>query len=272
MNSKKLLFLLAVMTLLAACQKEPDMIDKQAANACKPMKEYSYGISGALIDSASYEYTNEKLTKAHLGGEEYISYEYDGNNVKKRSVFEAGQTAPYAYQLLSYNQDGTLAKIVSYFDGGAGWLKMDSTLFNYSNSKLSSLKIYSLPVMTSSQTLTLEEEDQFIYTGNNITKLIEKSYIDGNLEGEDAFLFTYDTKPNYLKKQSSRFLQTDPFWMDFNPSYSLFAVSENNVIKVQDEATPQDSATYSYAEDAQGNVTELKVNGTSFLRYVYQCK
>lgn len=274
MKLKKLLFFSLLALAFTGCQKEPDFpeVKQEDTNACSPVKVYSFEDNGNILDSAIYQYTNDKLTKSTIDEDTYVTYEYTGDNVTKRSFFEIGIPQPFGYQVFSYNQDSTLAKIETHdFDNFFGDKKADSTLFTYTNSKLTNIKSYT-PLSSSDFTLKLDEEYQLLYTGNNVTKMVVRQYTDGVFDQEYTYLFTYDSKPNYLKKQAARFLQTDPIFIEADYSYYVFALTENNIIKVQDEQSPSDATTYSYTADAKGNLSEMKADGSAMLRYFYECK
>lgn len=270
---KKLLLLLCPILLFSACQKDPDVVNTDAGAAdCKPMKLYVFENSTVASDSALYEYTNEQLSKVSLGGSEYIAFDYNNGQVVKRSFIDNSNPMPYGYQTFAYNTDGSFSKIETYLNNPPySNSKSDSTDFIYTSGKLSAIKYYSA-MSLSANGQVLFSEYRFTYTGNNITRVQEKEYANGNLQSDDTYLFTFDSKPNYFRKQSATFLQTDPYFVDADYTFFAFALSENNIIKSQDAGSPANSSTFGYTTDAKGNLSDLQVDGQTILRYTYQCK
>lgn len=272
MKLNRLLPLALAVIALASCQKEPDFIEvAQKESTCKPVKVYAFGNNASILDSAVYEYTGDKLTKAVLSEGDYIAYEYNGANVSRRSIFETGSAQPFAYQVLSYGTDGNLSKLETYLNVGFGFGKIDSANLDYSNGKLASIRSFA-PAVTPPHPMALQEELFFTYTGNNITTVTEKQYADGTPGDEESYLLTYDNQPNYFRKQSAQFLQTDPIFISAEYYFYVHALSENNVVRAQDESSPSDTESYSYTTDAKGNLEEMKVDGEAILRYFYECK
>lgn len=260
-----------IVLALASCQKEPDFPDvKEPANSCRPIKVYAYGTNTTISDSATYEYTNDKLTKADLGGD-YITYEYSGSNIIRRNIFEDNTTQPFAYQVFSYGQDGNVSKRETFLDIGFGFEKIDSAYFTYNAGKLTSIRDYK-PASSVPYPMALQEELQFTYTGNNITKIMDNQFYDGTPGDVESYTLTYDNQPNYFRKQSQRFLETDPIFIYADYYFYVFALSENNVTKSRDDNSPSDVENYSYTTDAKGNLLEMKVDGESSLKYLYECK
>lgn len=273
MSSKQLLLLFVIVFMISACQKEPDFTDVPlSVSGCKPAKVYAYDNSGTITDSAWYEYANEKPVKLYLSGDEYTTFTYNGDKISRRSLFETGSTKPYYYQLYSYNPDGKITKIESFNDDVfSGSTKGDSTLLIYSDQKLSSIKTY-LEKPSGNGAMVLAYEYLFTYSGNNITKIISKEYENGSVTNEESYLFAYDAKPNYFRKQSPYFLQTDPFFADADYLYFSFALSENNIVKVTDVSSNAAVSTLSYDADSNGNVSVFSVDDEPVLGYTYACK
>lgn len=257
------------MVLLAfvSCQKDP--ANAEPSN-CRPVTAYSYD-SGSISDSARYEYDNNRLTKLYFNNDGYLLFDYSGERVSKRTWYDTGNPQPISYDLFFYNADGTVAKRESYFDAGLGNTKVDSVLFLYANGRLSEIHNYSLALL-SSASLALSEKYEFTYSGNNVSKLVVRQYTDGNPGDVETYTFVYDNRPNYFRKQSPQFFQTDPVFFDADYEFLVLNLSENNVIKAGEISTPSDFLTFSYAADDKGNMTEIKADGEPLARYVYECR
>jgi hypothetical protein len=170
--------------------------------------------------------------------------------------------------LVTYNADGLISKI---------------EVFKYMNTPDQQNELYELTYASkqliqvsvstkNSGQWKLSEEHIYSYTGNNIIKSVEKDYSLGVLMDTDSATYTYDNKPNYLKKQSPQFILTDPFFFtgDYSPYYPMF-LSENNIIKVANMIDPSDVVNFTYEADNKDNVTQIKIDGTPALKYIYGC-
>lgn len=271
MKPIQLLLLFFCIFFFAGCQKEPEATGLPPQNgACKPVKGWSYFTNGVLSDSIRYEYANDRLVKIHYNDDEVITYDYSGDNVVKRSVFEIGQSSPYTYQTFSYNASGGLEKTILVYEDFFGAVS-DSAAFVYSGGKMTSAIAFSKSSITAGA-YERQADYNFTYTGNNISKVVINTYIDGALDGTETVLLSFDKQPNYFRKQTPQFFQTDPFFLEADFLYLAFVLSENNVIKMADADTPADTSEIEYLADSKGNFTEMKVDGFTALRYAYECK
>lgn len=278
MKKKHFLLWVCSATILVACQKEPDLTDPDTpttANpaspaSCKPVKAYLYDDANPnlITDSVRYEYANDQLTKIYANTDAYITFEYAAGKVSKRSFYTVGLPQPDDYDLFSYNNDGTLARIERFDSSFTGFAKYDSLAFAYTGGKLGSVREY----WYNGTTAGLHGEYLYTWSGNNISTQVYNDYGSGPLTSTTTTQFTYDTQPNYFRKQSTQFLQTDPFFLESDVDYYTLFLSENNVLKSEEPSVPGSASNWTYAADANGNLNDLKRQGNRLLRYEHQCR
>ena len=264
---KKLLCLLPIIFLFS-CQKETDETTSRTTGNCKVEKQYIYDDGGAIYDSAFYTYNGNNITKVE-NSDGYITFEYSNDKIIKRNVFLPGTTILDAYDVVTYNADGTIEKIEQY-DSFTGAMEKDGELiFTYTSGKLTNLKIWE---DYGSGTLELTTEFIYKYTGSNATQVVAKYFFQGNAGETHTLNLQFDSMPNYLRKQSPQFLLTDLFQFEFDGLWLITFTSENNVIKIKDANNPSDDILLSYTPDSNGNLSTLAIDGTIGLRYSYECE
>ncbi|MGO8055633.1 hypothetical protein, partial [Rhizobium leguminosarum] len=105
-------------------------------------------------------------------------------------------------------------------------------------------------------------EYNYTYTGNNITRAIEKNYVDAITDTLD---YQYDNASNYYKN----IFLTDMFLSELNGQLLPMAFSANNVIKLSQGG---DDFILGYTVDSKKNLTEFLVDGEVSTRYIYKCQ
>lgn len=247
-------------TFFAACKKDDDDDGDQPENACKVSNvQYSFGQETM---NATYVYNGNQVSKVQFPDFNY-TFDYTGNNITKRNYFFSAGAKPEIYDQVSYNTDGTISRIDTYADtSGTSYITVQRIDFSYSGGKLSKTSFYELNGAISDLYL----ENTYTYTGNNITSLSMKEITDtGDITG--TVNYTYDSNPNYFKKQNAQSYMIDllfnTIFLD-DGSFLPMAFSENNVTKISTE-------DITYESDTRQNVTNIKVGGTSIARYTYQC-
>jgi hypothetical protein len=248
-------------TFFAACKKDDDDDGEPSENACK-VTSAQYSLGQSTIN-ATYTYNGNQVTKVQFPTFNY-TFDYTGNNISKRNYFLSAGANPEIYDQISYNTDGTISRIESYAQdtSGTSYLPAQRIDFSYSGGKLSKTSFYELDGAISDLYL----ENTYTYTGNNISSLSMKEITDtGDITG--TVNYTYDTNPNYFKKQNSQAYMIDIL---FNPillddgSFLPMVFSENNVTKIS-------TSDITYESDTRQNVTNVKVGANSLARYTYQC-
>lgn len=91
-----------------------------------------------------------------------------------------------------------------------------------------------------------------------------------NPSSSNTITYTYDTKPNYFKKQHTQIHLIDPFFGDANPIYFPLAISENNVTSWSVDGGTPDALAYTL--DEKQNLKDLKINNMTATSYLYQCQ
>ena len=101
-----------IIFLVAGCSKSND----NNGGSCNISTIIQYdGAPGlpSIIDNVVYSYTDGKVTKVDMS-DWYLTFEYAGNKLAKRTIYEKGIATPFEYETLSFNPDGTLSEIQSF--------------------------------------------------------------------------------------------------------------------------------------------------------------
>jgi hypothetical protein len=250
---------LFITTFFAACKKDDDD-DSGSENACK-VTNVQYYDDGQPDETATYTYNGNQVTKVQFSNYNY-TLEYSGNNITKRNYFVSAGATPELYDQISYNSDGTISKIESFEKSSATayspFLRLD---FIYSSGKLNKTRYFAFD-STGASALALE--NTYTFTGNNITSLNFQNFADTT---QGTVSYTYDTNPNFFKKQNSQIYIVDFLFNHFlfdDGSFLPMAFSENNVTKIV-------NTDISYESDTNQNLKDLKFGGDLIARYTYQC-
>lgn len=258
---KKVLFALTAASLLLfqSCKKDDDDGENTSENPCK-VTSAQYLSNGQTVQTATYTYTSNQVTKVQLTDVNY-TFEYANNNITKRNYFFSAGANPEVYDQVSYNSDGTVSRIESFGITNSGtytqFMRID---FTYSGGKLNKMTFSEITGSASEVFL----ENTYSYTGNNITSL---DLIDHRDTTQGTLNYTYDTNPNHLKKQNSQVFMIDLLFNSILNDEGVFlplAFSENNVTGVS-------GTSFSYQSDTRQNLTDINVDGKPFIKYTYQC-
>lgn len=257
-----LLFFAFAMLLLSSCQKEPST--NNSSESCLLVKTHYFNYAGSLADSLEYTYNNNKLTKAS-NADGYITFEYTNDKITKRNFYTTGVPESDAYDIATYNADGTLAIIKSYFEFNGQIIQSEQYEFSYANGKLVNFDLKEYDYSTSQ--LELSESSTYTYTGNNITKAI---VTDFTISGGDVgtYNYSYDSNENYFAKNNA--LLTDYMFFEAPDGSTLpLVISTNNVKNVFDDSG---EFPISYKLDSKNNFHEFYLDGELASRYFYDCK
>jgi hypothetical protein len=265
--------LLLATVLFAACNKEDQEEKDEEPNTgtvCRPSTVYLYGISnsGDFIDTLLYTYADAGVAKV-TGPDYYFTFDYSGGRIVRRNYFEKSNGTAMeqeTYETITYNSDGTIAKVESYYlDSNSPELDYLYE-FTYSSGKLTKHTFtWYLDGVPSGYTDT----HFYTYTGNNITR---DSVVQSDPYGTDTelYYYTYDTAENHFSKSGTNALFHSAIAMDMDGGMLPFFFSANNVIKFR-EAPDDDETHFSYTTDAKGNLTMMKLDDMPGVVWKYEC-
>lgn len=253
--------------LFTACKKDDDDGDAPAQQTCRVTKAvYFDDATGSRDDSANYTYTGDKITKVTFSDGYYYNIEYAGDKVSKKSGFYAGTNTADYYQQITYRTDGTIEKIDTYVDTlGTGsnyvyWVRYE---FTYASGKISKIGGF-VPFLTPDKVL----EYTYTFSGNNVTS-VAIADLTASPATTTTLSYTYDTNPNYYKKQNGQIHFIDALFADADPRFLPLAISDNNVTRL---AGSGGSTNISYTLDSRQNLRTLNVDGAPSVEYTYQCQ
>lgn len=251
--------------LFSGCKKDKDDVAKK--ENCRITKSYLYD-GGVIEDSAVYFYSGNSITKIE-SSEFFYTLDYDGNNnITKRSYYNPGTTTAALYDQISYNSNNTISKIETFEKTvGTTFQSILRYDFAYINGKFNKITVNVL----SNNITTKVAEYMYTYTGDNITGVLIKNFT-GSGPAQETLNFTFDTNPNYFKKQGRQVFLTDLlFAYDlFEPSALPLTESANNVATLPADAGSTEAV--SYVPNEKQNLKELKVNNKLITSYAYQCQ
>ncbi|HEX6334331.1 MAG TPA: hypothetical protein VFZ78_08895 [Flavisolibacter sp.] len=252
-------FILGTILFLFSCKKNDD----DTTAACRVSKVYLYD-STNVYDSALYTYTGDLVTKSQMSGE-YYTLEYNAAGlVTKRSHYTAlAAMVADDYWLATYNAANNISKIEMYERSGSTYTLNGYVDFTYTAGKLSKTTAYDMVAGIPSKT----EEDNYTYSGNNIT-MVSTTYYFGGQTFSFSATYSYDANANYLKKQQAQMYLVDPNFIYLDPSLLPFALSENNVTAVNIQGTVY---SVSYLLDQNQNVSQFSIDNQTVASYSYQC-
>lgn len=259
----KYLLLSALIIGFFACQKDPDD-DLLGSSACTLEKIIFYDSSGAPDDTAILTYNGNDVSQVELGPLT-VKLDYTNGKVSKRNILAAGTTTVIYYDQFSYNADGKISKVESYFNGLGTPLMYYSYDYTYNGGKLTTILEKQDTSSTGGMPLVPSYEYTFSYTGNNITQLVEKDLFTNTIS--DTYTYTYDNKPNYFSKIPNLFYYETIFLDLFTPNLPI-GLSENNVLGYTDSFG---TTTLSHTEE-NGNLKTLSVDGMKVEMYQYKCQ
>jgi hypothetical protein len=255
------LFLLLLLSFsLISCKKD----DEEKQETCRVSKIDFYD-AGSIDFTASYIYTDNRLTRVEMPGILNYSFEYSSERITKRNFFQPGSTTASFSDQIFYNADGTISKIDRFVITGPSQTKVMSFEFTYTSGKINKFVISEI---NSSNTLVVVEEHTFIYTGNNITTLNSK-YFDNGPTTNVTLTYAYDTNTNHLTKLNKQSILVDPLFIDPDASLIPFAFSTNNVKEVK---SPGRTIPVEYNLDSRGNVSNYSFAGEKVAGFTYDCQ
>ena len=262
-----LLFLVVTTAALFifSCSKD-DSDDVNPTLTCTLAKAYYFDSAGSVSDSIVYTYTGAYITKlANASG--YATLEYTTDKVSRRNFFTAGSTNADAYDVVTYNGDGTISSIKSYIIFGTT-IQYAQYDFTYSSGKLSKLDVKEVDF--NSGQLKPASSSTFTYSGDNISQSVNTYYdpTTGGVDDVATLSYTFDGNENYFRKNNAVF--TDYLFVDaIDGTIVPLLFSANNVTKVIEGP---DETALAYTLDSNQNFYEFLFAGEKYSRYIYDCK
>lgn len=248
---------LATSVFYLSCQKDNDDTEQPPAKPeCTNNKLYIYE-GGSVDDSISYTYTSGKITGISSASNGKVVLDYDADKIVRRNYFDIGNSTPRAYDVISYNSNGTINSILQYGSGDDIELR---TYFSYNNNKLSGIKVFDADSV-------LREDYAYTYTINNITRMDAHEYWSG-VDEAYTHLFRYDTKNNFLSINQQALLTNGYFYNRLGPSVP-FVLSDNNVQEITISGI---KIPITYTFNANEYLSEVRFAGEKLLELGYQCK
>jgi hypothetical protein len=252
--------------LFTACKKDDDDGDAPAQQTCRVMKAVYFDSTGGRGDSINYTYSGDKITKATFSDGYYYNFEYTGDRVSKKSGFAAGTNTAEYFQQITYRSDGTIEKIETHIDTlgtGSNYLLYERYEYTYASGKISKIGWF-LPLFTANKVL----EYTYTFTGNNVSS-VAIADLTTSPATTSTLSYTYDTNPNYYKKQNGQIHFIDIIFGDSDPTLFPLAISDNNVTRV---TGPSNTTNIGYTLDSRQNLRTLNVGGAPLIEYTYQCQ
>jgi hypothetical protein len=247
--------------ILSSCQKEPS-VELPGKTNCQLVKTVYYDDNGLAADSIAYTYTNDLLTKGtHPDG--YFTLEYANGKVSKRTFYETAFPGLSGYDVASYNAEGKLTAIKTYFDNNGVSFQYSQYDFVYTNGKLTGFDVKLHDFGTNQ--LETSSTSAFTYTGENISQCVTT---DRFSSGVETYHYTYDNNASYLAKNNAVF--TDyVFAGELEGVIIPLLLGVNNAITV---TINSDETQVGYELDDKKNFHGLYFDGRLASRYHYHCK
>ncbi len=258
-----LTLLFVAVTFFFSC-KDKDVQSSNSSSSCKVAKVYSYDFTtGSIDDSAIYTYTDNKVSKVQLSSGEYYNLVYNGAYVTRRNFYSnsSSQTSS-GFEQVTYNSDNTIQKIEGMEKATTGFAMTYRYDFTYTSGKLTKLTINDI----TNNIATKIEDYAYTYTGENITST---KYADYTGSGStETITYAYDNIGNYFKKQNAQILLVDPFLASDGTSFPLI-LSANNASSISSSGI---TFQITYQTDDKQNLSSVKINNQTAIRYSYQCQ
>jgi len=261
-NTSLLIFSILCLSAIISCKKNDSDVNQPLT--CILAKAFYFDSVGSISDSLIYTYTGAYITKlSNAAG--YATLEYTTDKVSRRNFFDAASTTPDAYDIVAYNNDGTISSIKSYIVFGTA-IQYAQYDFTYSGGNLSKLDVKQYDINSSQ--LEPASSSTFTYSGNNISQSVTTYYDPAGGPPDIATLaYSFDSNENYFRKNNAIF--TDYIFVDaLDGSLVPLLFSANNVTKVTEGA---DETPLVYSLDSNQNFYEFLFDGQKYSRYLYDC-
>lgn len=262
---KKLFFLFASAILMMSCSSD----DNSSSNPIEePEPTTATFIKSVTVNSPDsdgmdnirtilFEYDEDKKVKKMVHSDNsYDEFEYLNDKIDKWKFFNSSGTLE-GVSTFTYQNDGKVQYGLIAEDGGE--INSERIEFSYnSNNQLT--KWVNCGVPGGCESTTMFTSDSFEYSGNNISKVIEGGFWQGEITHQ------YDTKPNPFKNYDFNFKTI------IIKSFAL-PVNENNIIKSIRTEPFEDTINYvvTYYENGfPKTMIGTKSNGNLYVSYDYE--
>jgi hypothetical protein len=249
-----------------------------------------FDTAGNQIAFKNLSYTNNSLTRIDMISGNYQLLEYDNNKVVKFNNMLLGVPFPITSYQLRYSANNQLQYVTMNSNGVRGQVDgSDSISFTWSGSKL--VKITS-KAKNSTGELIRDEEINYVYSGDNISKCVLKGgyylYTAGPVYWKDSIEFVYDSTPNLFRDNDISFFlhefgainrhalriehnfYMDPYW--FDPALLPVVLSQNSVttLKSNGGRNVQHFKYIPGSGELVNQLKEIKINDRTASRYQYK--
>jgi hypothetical protein len=250
---------------ITACQKEissENGTGNTNPSNCQLAKITYYDSSGVAEDTAGLVYTNNKITRVNFSGY-YINLIYTNNRVTRINYFDKSG-APYDfYDSVRYTGAGKIESLIYYSTGSGTDQPSGGYVLTYNGDGTAAKMIEK--VDNGGPTLEDAWEYAYTYTAQSITKM---TITELTIPLSIPFTYTYDNNTNHFSKFPSEFIFADNIMFGISSVQfgftSPFLFSKNNISSVQ-------GMPVTYVTDSKGNLTEVKSGGVRMVLYEYKC-
>jgi hypothetical protein len=250
---------------ITACQKE---ISKETGTGntnptgCQLSKITYYDSSGMADDTAGLVYTNNKITRVNFSGY-YINLIYTNNRVTRINYFEKSGTPYDFYDSVRYTSAGKIESLIYYSTGSGADQPSGGYVLTYNGDGTTAKMIEK--VDNGGTTLEDAWEYAYTYTAQSITKM---TVTELTIPLSFPLTYTYDNSTNHFSKFPAEFIFADNIMFGISSVQfgfaSPFLFSKNNISSVQ-------GVPVTYVTDSKGNLTEVKSGGIRMVLYEYKC-
>jgi hypothetical protein len=263
--TRLLCLLVPVALIFSSCQKEISG-EEVLTPKCRLEKITYYDDTGAFSDSASFVYnSSNKVTRANTAGGYYNLYNYKNDKISSVDYYQDQQGYLRFFDSVVYDGSGRIKNVLFYTDLPGFNLAYAGYDITYNVANVPE-KIIQKVLDTTSGNLVDAYQYDYTYTSGNITRLI---FTEVASSLKDTITYTYDSNPNYFQKLSTDFGLLDMYLTGATGQYygdfGALVFSRNNVTAIN-------SLPVTYQKDAQGNLTELLIDGDRQASYTMKCQ
>lgn len=256
--------LVPVALVFSSCQKEISG-EEVIIPKCKLAKITYYNNTGGFRDSASFVYnSSNQITRANTDGGYYNLYNYKNGKISSVDYYEEGTGYLEFYDSVIYDAAGKIKTVLFYTEVPGFGLAYASYEVTY-NASGAPEKIAQKKLDATTGALVDEWIYNYTYSNGNVSRLI---ITEAATSLKDTADYTYDSNPNYFQKLSSDFALLDMYLTGATGpnfgDYGALVFSKNNVVDV-------DGYAITYQKDAQGNITDLLIDGDLAASYSLKC-
>ena len=249
---------------LGACKKSTI----ESTESCRLVKVRLHGYGGSVSDSATLDYSNGRVSQVNLPSLRY-TLTWNNDRITRRDFYFPAYTQPVYYDDITYDNNNLPLRFEHYEMASGSYRRMDSVLFEFNNGQLLRQTTYSRN--GPSTPITIQQVSTFTYRGNNISHKQIDLYSGGQLSMTGGVDFVADTQPNFYNRIDPQFLFYNPDWMFNKLEETYFVWNANNLVQMTSSATSSPGYTLGWIPNAQGQLSEYRLQGTTATSFVYDC-